>query len=62
MKMSKIVKGIGTTGDVLGTIGTAISVTTTVLGLVGSVIDKKQQNKLIKDEVAREVAKAINKK
>ena len=61
MKMSKIVKGIGTTGDVLGTIGTAISVTTTVLGLVGSMIDKKQQNKLIKEEVAKQVA-AINKK
>lgn len=61
MKMSKIVKGIGTTGDVLGTIGTVISVTTTVLGLVGSMIDKKQQNKLIKEEVAKQVA-AINKK
>lgn len=61
MKMSKIVKRIGTTGDVLGTIGTVISVTTTVLGLVGSMIDKKQQNKLIKEEVAKQVA-AINKK
>ena len=61
MKMSKIVKRIGTTGDVLGTIGTAISVTTTVLGLVGSLIDKKQQNNLIKEEVAKQVA-AINKK
>ena len=61
MKMNKIVKGIGTTGDTLAGIGTAISITTTVLGLVGSLIDKKQQNKLIKEEVAKQVA-AINKK
>lgn len=61
MKMSKLAKGIGTTGDVLGTVGTMISVTTTVLGLIGSVIDKKQQNKLIKEEVAKQIA-AINKK
>lgn len=55
------VKRIKMTEGTLGTIGTAISITTTVLGLVGSMVDKKQQNELIKEEVSRQVARRINK-
>ena len=55
------VKRIKMTEGTLGTIGTAISITTTVLGLIGSMVDKKQQNELIKEEVSRQVARRINK-
>ena len=54
------VKSITMKEGTLGTIGTVISITTTVLGLVGSMVDKKQQNELIKEEVSREVARSIN--
>lgn len=46
----------------LGKIGTAISITTAVLGFIEGVVDKKQQEKLIKEQVAKQVAKALNKK
>ena len=49
-------------GKNLGKIGTVLTVTTAVLGFVESVVDKKQQEKLIKEQVAKQVAKAINKK
>lgn len=55
------VKSITMKEGTLGTIGTVISITTTVLGLVGSMVDKKQQNELIKEEVSRQVARRINK-
>ena len=55
-------KMIGMIGNNLGTIGTAISVTTAVLGFGESIGDKKQQDKLIKEQVAKQVAKALNKK
>lgn len=55
------VKRIKMTEGTLGTIGTAISITTTVLGLIGSMVDKKQQNELIKEEVTKQVARRINK-
>ena len=51
------VKRIKMTEGTLGTIGTAISITTTVLGLIGSMVDKKQQNELIKEEVRKAVYK-----
>ena len=55
------VKSITMKEGTLGTIGTVISITTTVLGLVGSMVDKKQQNELIKEEVSRQVVRRINK-
>lgn len=55
------VKSITMKEGTLGTIGTAISITTTVLGLIGSMVDKKQQNELIKEEVTKQVARRINK-
>ena len=55
------VKSITMKEGTLGTIGTAISITTTVLGLIGSMVDKKQQNELIKEEVSRQVARRIYK-
>lgn len=55
------VKRVKMTEGTLGTIGTAISITTTVLGLIGSMVDKKQQNELIKEEVTKQVARRINK-
>ena len=55
------VKSITMKEGTLGTIGTVISITTTVLGLVGSMVDKKQQNELIKEEVSRQVARRIYK-
>lgn len=51
------VKSITMKEGTLGTIGTAISITTTVLGLIGSMVDKKQQNELIKEEVRKAVYK-----
>ena len=51
------VKSITMKEGTLGTIGTAISITTTVLGLIGSMVDKKQQNELIKEEVTKAVYK-----
>ena len=57
INVKRITKKEGT----LGKIGTVISITTTVLGLVGSMVDKKQQNELIKEEVTRQVARRIYK-
>lgn len=60
--MKKMIGMKNMIGNNLGTIGTAISVTTAILGLVESIVDKKQQDKLIKEQVAKQVAKAMNKK
>ena len=60
--MKKMIGMKNMIGNNLGTIGTAISVTTAILGFVESVVDKKQQDKLIKEQVAKQVAKALNKK
>lgn len=60
--MKKMIGMKNMIGNNLGTIGTAISVTTAILGFVESIVDKKQQDKLIKEQVAKQVAKALNKK
>lgn len=60
--MKKMIGMKNMIGNNLGTIGTAISVTTAILGFVESIVDKKHQDKLIKEQVAKQVAKALNKK
>lgn len=49
-------------GKNLGTIGTALTVATAVLGFIESMVDKKQQDKIIKAAVKYEVQKALSKK
>ena len=46
----------------LGKIGTALTIGTAVLGFIESMVDKKQQDRLIKEAVKYEVQKALSKK
>lgn len=49
-------------GKNLGKIGTVLTVTTAVLGIIEGVVDKKQQDRIIKEAVKYEVQKALSKK
>ena len=46
----------------LGKIGTVLTVATAVLGVIEGVVDKKQQDRIIKETVKYEVQKALSKK
>ena len=49
-------------GKNLGKIGTALTVATAILGVIEGVVDKKQQDRIIKETVKYEVQKALSKK
>lgn len=49
-------------GKNLGKIGTALTVATAILGVIEGVVDKKQQDRIIKETVKHEVQKALSKK
>lgn len=49
-------------GKNLGKIGTVLTVATAVLGVIEGVVDKKQQDRIIKETVKYEVQKALSKK